>query len=91
MDYRPTAPPYRAKHGTLDYFLTERYCLYSAKPDATLYRCEIAHDPWPLQRAEATVRRNTMTRQLGFDPPGEPPLLHYADFQKVVAWKPAKV
>jgi uncharacterized protein YqjF (DUF2071 family) len=91
MDYRPTAPPYRAVAGARDYFLTERYCLYSAKSDGTLYRCEIAHEPWPLQPAAATVRRNTMTRQLGFDPPDDPPLLHYADFQKVVAWKPVRV
>ena len=85
MDYRPTGKVFHAERGTLDYFLTERYCLYSAKGER-LYRCEIAHAPWPLQPAEATVRRNTMTRQLGFDLPEEDPLLHYADYQEVVAW-----
>ena len=90
MEYRPTGKPYHAEAGTLDYFITERYCLYSANPRNTLYRCEIAHPPWPLQPAVAKVRRNTMTRQLGFDPPDEDPLLHYADFQPVVAWKPVR-
>ena len=85
MEYRPTGPPYRAEPGTLDYFLTERYCLYSAKGER-LYRCEIAHAPWPLQPAKAKIRRNTMTRQLGFELPAEEPLLHYADYQEVVAW-----
>ena len=91
MEYRPTGKVFEAEPGTLDYFLTERYCLYAADPRGRLYRCEIAHPPWPLQPAEAKVRRNTMTRQLGFDPPDEPPLLHYADFQPTVAWKPQRV
>lgn len=91
MEYRPTGKVFEAEPGTLDYFLTERYCLYSADPRGTLYRCEVAHPPWPLQPAEAKVRQNTMTRQLGFNPPDEPPLLHYADFQPVVAWKPVPV
>ena len=84
-EYRPTGKVFHAKPGTLDYFLTERYCLYSARGEQ-LYRCEIAHAPWPLQSARAETRRNTMTRQLGFDLPHEEPLLHYADYQEVVAW-----
>ena len=84
-EYRPTGKPYPADPGSLDSFLTERYCLYSARNDS-LYRCEIAHAPWPLQPAKATTRRNTMTRQLGFDVPDEEPLLHYADYQEVLAW-----
>ena len=90
IEYRPVGPPSPAQAGTLQFFLTERYCLYSATPAGTLYRCEVGHAPWPLQPAEAAVRRNTMTRQLGFDPPAMAPLLHYSDFLKVVAWKPAR-
>ena len=91
MEYRPTGKPYHAEPGTLDYFLTERYCLYSADRKGTPYRCEVAHPPWPLQPAEATVRRNTMTQQIDLELPDEAPLLHYADFQPVVAWKPLRV
>ena len=91
MEYRPTGNPVAAGPGTLDYFLTERYCLYSASSKGTLYRCEVAHPPWPLQPAEAKVRRNTMTRPLGFEAPEPEPVLHYADFQPVVAWKPVRV
>jgi uncharacterized protein YqjF (DUF2071 family) len=91
LEYRPTGKPFHAEPGTLDYFLTERYCLYSTNPTGVPYRCEVAHPPWPLQAAEAKVRRNTMTRQLGFDLPDDEPLLHYADFQPVVAWKPVLV
>jgi uncharacterized protein YqjF (DUF2071 family) len=91
MEYRPTGPVFHAEPGSLEYFLTERYCLYSASPHGSLFRCEVAHDPWPLQPAAATVHRNTMTRQLDFDPPPAEPLLHYADYQQVAAWKPVPV
>ena len=90
MDYRPTGKVYEAEPGTLEHFLTERYCLYAADSQGRALRCEVAHGPWPLQPAEATVRRNTMTRQLGFDLPDEKPLLHYADYQEVVAWRPVR-
>jgi uncharacterized protein YqjF (DUF2071 family) len=88
MEYRPTAPVFHAKPGSLDHFLTERYCLYSANPRGKVFRCEIAHDPWPLQPATAKVRRNTMSKQLDIELPEEEPLLHYADYQEVAAWKP---
>ena len=90
VEYRPTGKVYHAEPGTLDYFLTERYCLYALKRDR-LYRCEIAHAPWPLQPAKATTRRNTMTRPLDFELPAEQPLLHYADYQEVVAWRLERV
>ena len=47
---RPGAEP-----GTLDYFLTARYCLYAATRRGQVLRQEIDHDPWPLQPAEAEV------------------------------------
>jgi uncharacterized protein YqjF (DUF2071 family) len=90
MEYRPAGNVYHAKSGSLDYFLTERYCLYSARGD-DLNRCEVAHAPWPLQPAKATTRRNTMTRQLGVELPDAEPVLHYADYQEVVAWMLEKV
>src|SRR5262249_14421600 len=49
--YRPTGPPTQSLPGTLEQFLTERYCLYSADPSGRCYRGEIAHIPWPLQPA----------------------------------------
>jgi uncharacterized protein YqjF (DUF2071 family) len=91
MQYRPTGEVFHAGRGTLDHFLTERYCLYAANATEELFCCEVAHNPWPLQPAQAKVRRNTMTRQIGFDAPSDPPLLRYADFLEVVAWRPLRV
>ena len=79
--YRPDGAVEQAAPGTLEYFLTERNCLYAAD-DASLYRAEIHHGPWPLQAADAELRENTMS-PIALD--GDP-LLHYSERQDVVIW-----
>jgi len=87
--YRPTGPAFQPQRGTLEYFLTERYCLYTA--DRTVKRLEIHHPPWTLQVAEAELGVNTMTEPIGIVLPAEKPLLHFAKRQDAVAWAPAGV
>lgn len=89
--YRPTGPVFRACPGSLESFLTDRYCLYAAGRDGRTSRGEITHAPWPLQPAEADVRCNRMVEQLGLQLPDVPPLLHYADYIEAVAWKPVRI
>jgi uncharacterized protein len=88
--YRPAGPVRRAPPGSLEHFLAERYCLYAVHPARGLLRAEIAHAPWPLQAAEATVRRNTMAAPLGLAL-DDAPLLHYARRVDVVIWPPVPV
>lgn len=87
-EYRPTGDAAAARAGTLDHWLTERYCLYAADRRGGLHRAEIHHPPWPLQPAEAEIRRNTMTDGLGFELPGVRPLLHFARRLDVHVWPP---
>ena len=89
--YRPAGPPARSLPGTLEHFLTERYCLYAASPRGGLRRIEINHAPWPLQPAEASVELCTMTGPLGLTLGDEPPLAHFAKRLDVVAWLPTRV
>lgn len=89
VSYRPVGAAYHAEPGSLDYFLTERYALYSVSPIGRLRIGEIHHHPWPLQRAEASFRHNAMTQQIGLELPREEPLLHFAAYQEVLAWRPA--
>ncbi len=84
--YRPTSSVYAAQPGSLESWLTERYCLYSADRAGRVYRGEIHHAPWPLQRAEAVIDQNTMTNGLGFTLEGSPTHLHFARELPVVAW-----
>lgn len=90
MNYRPVDRCFEARPGTLEYFLTERYCLYAQRPDGTLLRGEIHHEPWALRGARADFVENTMTKVLGVELCGEP-LLHFAKLQEVVVWTPQVV
>jgi uncharacterized protein YqjF (DUF2071 family) len=83
--YRPTSAPYIAAPGSLEHWLTERYCLYATRPDGALLRNEVHHAQWPLQRAEAQIEENTMAECHGLRVSG-PPLLHYAHRLDVVVW-----
>ena len=84
--YRPVGPMYQAQSGTLEDWLTARYCLYSADSSGRIYRGEIDHEPWPLQPAEADVQVNTLGAWLGIPMNGKPELLHFARSLDVKAW-----
>jgi uncharacterized protein YqjF (DUF2071 family) len=85
--YRGTGDVFNAEPGTLEHFLTERYCLYTAD-GGRLYRAEIHHPPWRLQRAEATIDLNTMAP---VELPDEPPHLLFSARQDVVIWSLVEV
>ena len=89
--YRPTLPVYAATPGTLEHWLTERYCLYAGSPRGALYRTEVHHRPWPLQRAAADFDANTISAAGGLPVSGPPVLLHFARRIDVVIWQPQRV
>jgi uncharacterized protein len=86
--YRPIAPPQLSAPGTLEHFLTERYCLYATNRSGRLLRGEIHHAPWPLQLADAQFAKNTMTIASEVALPNIRPLLHFASRQEVIVWPP---
>ncbi len=89
--YRPTGAIFEPKPGSLEHFLTERYCLYAANSRGQLYRGEIHHPPWPLQSAEAEFTKNSMVEAAGLALPPQKPLLHFARRQNMVAWPPERI
>lgn len=89
--YAPTGASFVAEPGSLEFFLTERYCLYHVDHHGRPYRLEIHHPPWSLQPARAEVARNTMAEINGVTLPDEPPLLHFAKRQDMVAWAPTRL
>jgi uncharacterized protein len=86
--YRPVGARFQAADRTLEYFLTERYCLYNLNHRGAPYRLEIHHPPWPLQPADAQFTRNTMADAAGLLLPDVKPLLHFSKRQDMVAWAP---
>jgi uncharacterized protein len=83
--YQPISDVFYAKYGSLEYWLTERYCLYTEKHNR-LYRGEIHHDPWPLQLAKAEIHENTMININGFSTSHINPMLHFAKRLDVLLW-----
>ena len=88
--YRPIGPVVKSAPGTLDHWLTERYCLY-ATDAARVYRAEIHHHQWPRQAAEAEIETNTMARAAGLELPAVAPRLAFASLLDVVVWAPSPI
>jgi uncharacterized protein YqjF (DUF2071 family) len=83
--YWATGPVRRWENNSLEYFLTERYCLFTVRGDR-VYRGDIHHVPWPLQDAEAEIEVNTVTQAAGVQLPPAKPLLHFAKKLDVLIW-----
>jgi uncharacterized protein len=83
--YRPIAPVQFRKEGSLEHWLTERYCLYTTR-SGYAYRAEIHHRQWPLRDAEAEIHANTMASASGVSLPQDRPMLHFAKKLEVLIW-----
>lgn len=84
--YRGVGSPRKSEPGSLEHWLTERYCLYAADKRGRVYRGDIHHAPWPLRDAEADFETLDMTRLIGIDALEGAPLLRFAERLDVVAW-----
>jgi uncharacterized protein len=87
--YRPISPPRVREKSSIEYFFTERYCLYTVHQSKVL-RAYIHHAPWQLQDAEAEFEINTMAQVSGIDLPESKPLLHFSRLMEVLVWWPEK-
>ncbi len=86
--YRPTGEVDESKPGSLEHWLTERYCLFAASKSGQLSCTEVHHAPWPLRPAEAEFEKNSMLSAQGIDYTVPPELLHFAKRLDVVVWSP---
>lgn len=74
-----------AEPGSLEHWLTARYCLYSVNGRGQVYRGEIDHPPWKLAPATYEEHTNTMGDSFEFQFHGRPHLL-MAESIAVRAW-----
>lgn len=90
VEYAPTGDVFRSAPGSLEEFLTERYCMFMTKA-GTVQRGDIEHERWPLRHATARFERNTMAAASGFELPETQPHLLFARRLDVRIWAPQKI
>jgi uncharacterized protein YqjF (DUF2071 family) len=83
--YRPSSDVQKSEMGSLEHWLTERYCLYTVDA-GRVFRAEVHHQPWPLQQAEADLEVNNVAAASGISLPSSPPLLHFGRKLDVLIW-----
>jgi len=87
--YRGLGPTFKlaqSRPGTIEYFLTERYCLFSLDSMGRLHQANIHHTPWPLEQAEADIEQNDLPAHVSLTLPATKPLLHYSRHLAVYVW-----
>ena len=72
------SPVQPAAPGTLEYFLAERYLLYTQRPDGSFWTGRVHHTPYPLQQARLVDLDESLISAAGFERPASGPLAHYA-------------
>lgn len=87
--YEPTGAPEMSSPGSLQHFLTERYCLMISHLGHVL-RTDIHHGPWLLSPARAEISINSMPSALGFTFDTPPDSLLYAAEMRMVNWLPSR-
>jgi uncharacterized protein YqjF (DUF2071 family) len=88
IEYWPEGSAQRPIPGSIEYFLTERYCLHAVDASFRAYTIEIHHPPWSLQPAKALITENTMAEASDLSCPGTAPQLHFAKRQDTLIWPP---
>jgi uncharacterized protein YqjF (DUF2071 family) len=89
--YRPAGAVTHSKPGTLDHWLTERYCLYALDTARRVFRAEIHHHPWPLQPADVEIDRDTMAEAAGLTVVQEQQRVAFSRRLDVLVWPPERV
>ena len=72
FEYAPGLALPQLEPGSLEFFLIERYRLYSSAPDG-LRRGAVFHQPYPLCHAEVLAWDENLLALDGFTPTGRPP------------------
>jgi uncharacterized protein YqjF (DUF2071 family) len=76
--YEPLGRAEAPAVGSLEYFLAERYLLYTTA-DRRLWQAQVHHEPYPLQGARVEVMVEGLVDAAGIArPEGQPPLAHFA-------------
>ena len=84
--YHPTSDTFRAEAGSFEHWMVERYCFYTLNKAGVPLRCNILHEPWTLQTAEARLKVNTILSKQNIHVEEDEAIVHYAKKIDVRAW-----
>ncbi|KAF0815777.1 hypothetical protein KIS4809_5418 [Bacillus sp. ZZV12-4809] len=82
---KPESSPFNSQPGSLDEWLTERYCLWVTKSEK-VYRGDIHHTKWQLHKVSVSIHENTMTSFLPDKYLKGEPVLHYSPQKHAYFW-----
>jgi hypothetical protein len=82
----PTGKTVEMRSGSLEYFFTERSCLFARNRYGQPLRANIHNVGSPLEEAEAVIAQNTLPAALGIALPDREPVLHYSRRLAVYIW-----
>lgn len=85
--YRPDGDPFEASPGSLDHWLAERRRLFEPAGQ-TVLRADVAHDPWTLRAAEATVEADSLFAAADLPAPEGDPRVRYCAEQPLTGTLP---
>jgi uncharacterized protein YqjF (DUF2071 family) len=87
--YRGLGPTRRLaeiRSGSLEYFFTERYCLFTKNHAGEAVRANLHAVASPLEDAEAEIERNDLPTALGIQFGDQEPILHYSRRLALYIW-----
>lgn len=85
--YQPVTDVFFAEEGALEYWLTERYCLWTRR-GSRLFRGDIHHTKWELQKARAEIFQEELIPFVSQKYLRGEPILHYNKYKKAFFWPP---
>ncbi|MGJ9458429.1 YqjF family protein [Oceanobacillus sp. CF4.6] len=88
--YRPTSEAYYPEKSSLNYWLLERYILWTYRNNF-LFRGDIHHKRWKICDVEANIETEDMMPFLPDDTVIGNPIFHYAYSRRVLFWPIKKV
>ena len=71
--YQPTGSSYRAVPGSLDYFLLERYRLFTLSKAGRLMQGRVHHSPYQIQAATVIQYSDDLFKNNKLSPPAQAP------------------
>lgn len=91
MRYRKIGEIFESEIGSLQEWLSERYCLYSKSNHTEFYRVEVHHKKWPLQNCEVSISKNDILKASNLEVDLDSMIVNYSPGVDVISFRPEKI